>query len=309
MSPYIIDYQLEDEAQWVLHGADLPGEQPMAVDDPFQALEVIGERAGRTLIFVGHEPLSHPELSQWLAAGKRLGLSEMGIRTDGRMLANDDFVQELVTSGLTMVDGLMLGSQRASHDSHTGLQGSFNETVAGLQRAIRKGLKVGLTIPVTRSNYRELADVVRWCVVNRIEAIHFCFTRAEDHSPAYFMRFVPRFEMVIPHLVRAARVARERKLPMMVSGVPFCIMGASAAACLELQQRGLRPRGGVTECHGCELSEVCPGLSAPYAERFGTGELGCSTIDLDRLKSRAQHMGVASQLFMALGDVEMGFDG
>ena len=53
----------------------------------------------------------------------------------------------------------------------------------------------------------------------------------------------------------------------------------------------------------------CPGLSAHYAQRFGTGELNCSTIDLDRLKRRAQHVGMASPVFTALGDVEMGFDG
>ena len=163
MSPYIIEYRSPEEAHWLLHGPGLSGGEHVEVADPLEALELVKQQGGRGVIFTGHEPLLHPLLPQWLRHGRQLGIAEIGIKTNARRLASADVLDELTESGLTMVDGIIMGSQSASHDYHSGHSGSFLETASGLQHAIQKGLRVGVTVPVTRSNYRELPDLVHWC--------------------------------------------------------------------------------------------------------------------------------------------------
>ena len=309
MSRHLIQVEPQRHDGCLLHTQAASGSERTQFANPIDALDQIEHEGGTSVLLFGEEPTNHEALNAWLSHGKRVGLKGIGIQTNGRKMADTHFLESLVESGLTSLDVSIMGSQDASHDYHTGVQGSFVETIRGIEHSRRIGLRIGVTTPVTRSNYRELTSVVERCIAMKVEAIHFSFIRASGQPSAYFLRFVPRFQMVLPHLVRAARLARSKGLPVFLRGMPFCIMGASAAACLEVHhgvgQRTIEPE----DCRGCSLQRLCPGISPQYEERFGSGELNCAAIDLDRLSGHAQPMSQGANLFAGVAEIEAGFHG
>jgi hypothetical protein len=262
-----------------------------------------------TIFFVGGEPTLHPQLFDLVRTAHSLGFASIGLQTNGRRLASENLVQDLVENGLTMVDISMMGSDAACHDYHTGIPGSFDETTRGIEAAVSTSLEVGITAVVTRSNYRGLGSIVERAHSLGVRALHLTFPRAEGRAGQNFLSVVPRFQMVLPHLSKAARISRARGLPVVVSGAPLCVMGGSASASLETQSGWKTESHLVDACEGCSLAPICPGLGPAYVTRFGSSELIPVTVSADAVRVSAQRFTPAAGLFAGLGQVESREDG
>lgn len=110
------------------------------------------------VVFTGGEPTLSPLLVPLVAEAHRLTLVS-GLNTNGRRLASGSLASDLKTAGLSHVQ-ITLESNRATvHNQMTGAE-SFDETVAGIGRALDAGLHTITNTTLSRRNADHATEIV-----------------------------------------------------------------------------------------------------------------------------------------------------
>lgn len=107
----------------------------------------------------GGEPTLHPEFPAIVTAIAKRGI-DLSIFTNGRWPEPEPLLDLL--AGQPTFHGFLIslhGARAVSHDAFTGVPGSFNETVANIKRAVRRGLAVTTSTIITHWNARELDEI------------------------------------------------------------------------------------------------------------------------------------------------------
>lgn len=195
---------------------DLRAARPAAPEDEVhRAVEAI--QPGDAVAFAGGEPTIFPGLPAWIRAADARGAAPILVQTNGRRLAYRAFAHALrEASPRLRLDVSLHGSTAVMHDWHTGTEGSFAQTVQGLRNARAERLPAGVTVVVTRSNYRHLSEIVRVAHASGAAAVHFAAVEPAGRGRRSQALLVPSAEMVAPHLQRAAAEAARLGLRVQV---------------------------------------------------------------------------------------------
>lgn len=122
-------------------------------------IELIEGLNVKKIILIGGEPSTYPHLERVIKK-----ISNKGIRasmvTNGRKLADYSFVQGIKDSGLTSLTVSIEGSNPQVHDSITNIQGSFYETLKGIDNSIKSELPTCTETTMCRENEKDLENIV-----------------------------------------------------------------------------------------------------------------------------------------------------
>lgn len=186
---------------------DLRAARPAVPEDEV-ARAVAAVQPGETVAFVGGEPTLFAGLPAWIRAADARGAGRILVQTNGRRLAYRAFASALrEASPRLRLDVSLHGSTAAMHDWHTGTEGSFAQTVQGLRHARAERIPAGVTVVVTRSNFRHLVEIVRVAHASGVGAVHFAPVEPVGRAARDRDRLCPAPEMAAPHLQRAAAEA------------------------------------------------------------------------------------------------------
>lgn len=176
----------------------------------FEALAVQVDRAPvhETLAFIGGEPTRFDGLVGLVERARDRGVSRIVLKTHARQLAEPGVAQRLATAGVTSLDVSLSGDSEPVHDYHTGVAGSFRQTVLGIRRARAARLELGINVLVTRSNFRHLSGIVRVVHALGAQAVGLVLAQPLGAGRDDASRLVPDKRMVWPHLARALELAR-----------------------------------------------------------------------------------------------------
>lgn len=158
----------------------------------------------------------------------------------------------------------------------TGLEGVFEQRLAGIRELLGRGATVRLTYIVHRTNLEAISRTVEqvrrdlpgvaWIQFSYVKAMG----KAQDNA-----RLVPRYEEAAPFLNEGMRRARELGLEFMVDHIPVCfvrdfkdrhadyqkmIQGRPGVYLVEKQQ--------VAACESCSLKPHCPGPRVDYLDIY-----------------------------------------
>ena len=111
------------------------------------------------LLFTGGEPTLREDLPELIAYAEKIG-AVTGLVTNGRRLADESYVRELVSAGLDYVQVTLESHMPRVHERITGVSGSWDETVEGVKNAVRAGLYVDVNMTLSRLNVRHVAEYV-----------------------------------------------------------------------------------------------------------------------------------------------------
>jgi hypothetical protein len=234
-----------------------------------EAALAAGRDAGAdTVTFAGGEPTVYEGLPQWAAAARDRGYRTIQVQTNARRLAYPAYAAKLAEAGVGELDVALYGATAATHDYHTRVPGSFDQTTSGIRNARAARIRAGVTALVTRSSWRDLPETA--ALAARLGADRLCLmmTRARGAAEADFDRVVPRLGMAGDAVAEAVRVARRARLLVVVRGLPACVLGPAADA--------LAPGSGGAYgagCEGCAARSGCPGVDPEYASRVNLAEL------------------------------------
>jgi MoaA/NifB/PqqE/SkfB family radical SAM enzyme len=181
---------------------------------------VAAARSSAVVALVGGEPTLVPDLPDLIRLARSSGASEVILQTNGRRLAYVSYVKALHDAGLTGVEVSLHGSSAAMHDFHTGVPGSFAQTVTGLGAIRAAGVRVGVTTVVTRSNFRHLTEIVRLVHARGVRFLQFSLASPQGRAFESAPSLVPSPEMVSPYLTDAMRLGRSLGQILLVAGTP-----------------------------------------------------------------------------------------
>jgi MoaA/NifB/PqqE/SkfB family radical SAM enzyme len=248
------------------------------------------ELGARTLVVSGGEPTLRADLVAIADRVSELGL-ELGLVTNGRLLAGKELREALIDRGLRYVYVSLHAADPVLHDSLVGASGAFVQTMTALRAMHGRVRDLHVNTVVTRDNLGSLRDMAD--LASTLPQLSLKFTMPQPKGAALrsFDRVVPNVSdaaMAVQDAIRhggtrrpAARLGHE--------GFPLCLLPG-----LEDLQDNLRTHGflGMCEvgesdfapiddlllmhpgcCESCHLRPRCPGIYKEYAARRGVGEL------------------------------------
>lgn len=183
-----------------------------AVEAQLQQIE-----SGDRVAFVGGEPTLHALLPDWLRAADARGASRLILQTNGRRLAYPSYTRALASASSRLsLDVSLHGSTEAMHDYHTGVEGSFKQTLLGLRHARASALPAFVTTVVTRSNFRHLLEILRVLAASGARGQQLVITLPHGDARRAADRLIPALELVKPHVLRVVSEARQLGLALRV---------------------------------------------------------------------------------------------
>jgi MoaA/NifB/PqqE/SkfB family radical SAM enzyme len=236
------------------------------------------ERCWKGLILTGSEITLNRDLPKMAARARASGFSHVRIQTHGMHLANEGFCNGLVDAGIDEFFISITAGDAACNDSITGVAGSFDRILRGLENLERHDVVVITNTVVTKASYRSLPKLVaRLGHLTRLRQMEFWnyFPMAETDGKD----LVVRFDELLPVLAEAIDAARALGRRVEVKNVPECLLGPRADALVNDQpELMIDPRfwdefgrNGFDQCvHRAYCgSRKCLGLNTAYVKKFG----------------------------------------
>jgi MoaA/NifB/PqqE/SkfB family radical SAM enzyme len=236
-------------------------------------------RQWKGLTLTGAEVTLRRDLPDMARAARASGFEHVRIQTHGMRLADMDYCRELVEAGIDEYFVSVTAADAATHDAITGVSGSFERTVQGLENLDAFPQVATLTNTViTRLSYRQLPAVVRRLGhLRRLVQMEFW-----SYWP---MRETDEKDLIVSHLdtlpwLREA-IAEAHALGRIVEAknFPECLLGPDRGALDNSQPKlVIDPefwpefmRNGFHQCvhrRYC-AAKSCLGLNTAYVNKYG----------------------------------------
>jgi radical SAM protein with 4Fe4S-binding SPASM domain len=111
------------------------------------------------ILFTGGEPTLREDLTELVKHAEAVGLVT-GLVTNGRRLKDLNYVMKLADSGLDYAQVTLESYKPEIHDAITETQGSWNETVAGIQNLLKTSIYTSVNMTLNRHNLKYAAETV-----------------------------------------------------------------------------------------------------------------------------------------------------
>jgi MoaA/NifB/PqqE/SkfB family radical SAM enzyme len=236
-------------------------------------------RAWTALVLTGAEITLRRDLPGLARRAREAGFEHVRIQTHGMRLADPDYCRELVASGIDEYFVSVTAGDAASHDAITGVPGSFEKTLKGLENldACDDVITCTNTVITSRS-YRDLPRVVeRLGHLRRLAQMDFWgywpMSEKDDKD------LIASHLDVVPYLKETIARARALGRSVEVKNFPECLLGDDRDALENHQPRlFIDPsfwkefgRNGFDQCahRAACSSRKCLGLNTAYIRKFG----------------------------------------
>jgi MoaA/NifB/PqqE/SkfB family radical SAM enzyme len=232
----------------------------------------------RGLTLTGSEVTLRADLPDLARRARKHGFEHVRIQTHGMRLAEKGYARELVEGGIDEYFVSVTAADAATHDAITGVAGSFERTVRGLETLDDFDVATLTNTVVTQRSYAQLGQVVaRLGHLKRLAQMEFWSywpMRETDEKD-----LIPSHIDVLPHLKEAIAEARRRGRAVEVKNFPECLLGEDFDALDNDQpQLIIDPefwpefmRNGFHQCahRSYCASSRCLGLNSAYVDKFG----------------------------------------
>jgi len=245
------------------------------------------------LILTGSEITLRNDLVDLVVRARKSGFDHVRIQTHGMHLAQESFCDRLVDAGVDEFFVSVAGSDAASHDDITQLQGSFDRTLRGLENLEQYDHVHAITNTVVTSNsYILLPDVVeRLRHLKRLMQMEFWVYWPMSETDEKDL--LPSHMDIHPYLTEAIKKCRSLGRQVEVKNYPVCLLAEEGGAVVNSQPHlYIDPdfwnefmRNGFYQCKHYEAcsSHECLGLSTSYIKKYGWEQENLNPVTKDSL--------------------------
>ena len=229
---------------------------------------------GENIELLGGEPTLHDGLLSLVSYARRRGTKRIKLRTNGRCLADQRFLETLVGEGCRVFEISLFGSSPDVHEAVTRTRGSFNETLAGFQNlqgfcsteVPGQSVYVTARIGVTDRNVDDLLPVVSLLTSFGVDVLKIV-RMGTGLSMTHGAQAVGT----------AMKVATLNRVWSMSKGFPPCTMRGSETHLMELLRPTTFEGGKPKLCDKCVFGTICGGPPKGYREKRGLKEFRAVT--------------------------------
>jgi MoaA/NifB/PqqE/SkfB family radical SAM enzyme len=217
---------------------------------PFQTRELTTREVSRRMVdahrkghdrvaFTGGEPTVRSDLPALIQTARDLGYAEIGITSNGRMLALPGAAEELLDAGLNRVSFSLHAADPALHDALSGVPGAHAQLLQGIRSlrecAARRGTElrlhsVSLLLPETLAGVEETIAMAAEMGADIHILQPFIASRPNLHVA---QRYVLPPERLAAAVEQAAAVALRHRTRVKPYNIPYCL--ASNLEAVEVQ--------------------------------------------------------------------------
>jgi radical SAM protein with 4Fe4S-binding SPASM domain len=131
----------------------------LSENDWFKVIDNIWELSIPHIVFTGGEPTLCEYLPDLIQYAENKGIIT-GINTNGRKLANESFLNQLVAAGLDHIQITLESSNSQIHDQMVNFPGAWEETVSGIKNVLQKEVYMMTNTTMLKTNYREIPQTL-----------------------------------------------------------------------------------------------------------------------------------------------------
>jgi radical SAM protein with 4Fe4S-binding SPASM domain len=139
--------------------------QPTPIERIREILVKLAKEEVSEVLFVGGDPVVHPQFIESLEIAKAEGLTTYVLSNSWSVRPKDKLAYALGL--IDFCEATILGSAPTSHDRQTQRPGSFDTLVNNLEEVARFGKAIGVCANATPENLHEIYDIVRYISVDR----------------------------------------------------------------------------------------------------------------------------------------------
>ena len=159
---------------------------------------ILARSAGaEEICFTSGEPTTNPRLPDYVRAARGQGFARVSVMTNGRMLSQVPYAQQLLLAGLNRFYVSIHGHEPRLHEGLTRTPGSFAQTVRGLDvlGTFRRRFPLDLhtSTVITRRNLPHLGDIYRFLRAHGVDQVVFNVMQANGRADTHFEQIFPRY--------------------------------------------------------------------------------------------------------------------
>ena len=139
--------------------------EPTPLDDIERILVKLAEEEVKDVLFVGGDPVVHPDFVKSLEIAKSLGLTTIVLSNSWAIRPAVQLAK--IVSLIDYCEATILGATSVTHDSITQRPGSFDFLLESIKRVSECGKPIGICANAMPENLREIFDMVRTVHVDR----------------------------------------------------------------------------------------------------------------------------------------------
>jgi radical SAM protein with 4Fe4S-binding SPASM domain len=218
----VLTYNCDNRCNWCYANSNnLKEKQSFPEQYEEGTLNLLESLGLKKVILIGGEPTLYPNLPNLLRKFENTGI-EIGLVSNGRKLSDYKFAKELKDSGLKAMSISFSGYCSNVQDKLTGISGSFDEAMAGLENALSAGLRVSSNTVITRDNIGELEKIVD-VLGNKVRNMtwNFCGVCLSEDSNNKSMLHPIETAKAFQRIYDYSK--KERVKIKLVTPMPFCI--------------------------------------------------------------------------------------
>lgn len=243
----------------------IPHPNELTVYELKRIIDDAHELGTRTIIFSGGEPFEHPYLIELCEHAKCYDLG-VCIYTSGNVSSEDYSIKPIDESTLSYLRKISInkiifglqGPNKEVHDSITGVQGSFSNTIISIKRVVRESTPAEIHFVPVKMNYKTLPRMItlaKKLQVDKISVLRFvAHGRGEANNS--ILKLEPHEQLVLKSILREMLAS---KTPRVRIGTPFNVFGLlEGSYCTVGKTRAtIRADGLVFPCEAMKELQYC----------------------------------------------------
>jgi len=267
--------------------------QNLETDVIKKILDSIRKESYDVVAFTGGEPTIRKDLFELVRYAKSIGLKNIELQTNGRMLSYIDYAKKVRRTGFSKVYISIHSNIREHHELLTRVRGSWAQTMSGIRNALEFKIPLMTNTVVNGINYKDIPDTVAMLSGLGVREIELDFIRFRGNAGIYFNALKIRMSDAWPWLRKAFDISKKFSLKMIyIDDYPICLMEGyekfnsdyfsdgihdeTAKGFATVQSHGASIHENekiyMKKCTQCLYGKKCQGIWKEYIEFFGEGE-------------------------------------
>ncbi len=173
--------------------------------------------------FTGGEPTIRKDLLKLISFARKLGFRDICIITNGLMLANQSYCEELVKCGLNDVLFSVHGLNE-THDQLTRVPGSFRRITQAIENIKSVGVKFRTNTTVVKHNFKQIPEMSTFFLKLKPTAVNFIMFNPWYASGSQKEEVTSRYSESAPFLKKSIEMLAPEIKKITVRYIPFCFM-------------------------------------------------------------------------------------
>lgn len=174
--------------------------------------------------FTGGEPTLREDIIELANYAKSLGFKSLSMISNGILLENNSFSEELIKAGIDDYLITILGPNSDVHDYLTKINGSFEKAINSIRILKRKGMRVRTNTIITKVNHNKLDGLFKILLDEDIDVANLILfnpiIEAKDTDTQLWVKYTD----VVPEIKNIINKYGNRLKKLRIRYIPFCLM-------------------------------------------------------------------------------------